>query len=342
GALTSYDILYYPMLVILDRLRADRSLARFTLIVSQLAFAGVVIACHIDALPYAPLYPGRVTPELIHDRGLVVLVLMVSGGIATLSFLLIDLLAGRVQRREAELRQLGLSLAGRVEEQVALLRRSADLRHYLPPGLADAILRGEPDSARHNRRRITVVRVDCPVIADAADETDPEEFAFLLNALYAVIADRAAEQGGVVDRFSTGGAQVLFGALWEGATENSGAVAASMFARSVLSSIAELARRCQSAGIEAVPRGRVAVHQGFATVGSFGSPSRLEFTAVGPVMEATLRLRDLTPIGSIVISAPVETALRNDDPSAPQPVPFGEPVTLPGARHAVRLFQLQV
>lgn len=118
---------------------------------------------------------------------------------------------------------------------------------------------------------------------------------------------------------------MLFGGLWEGSAENSGAVAAVTFARDGLASIAGLARRCQSSGIDVPPRGRVAVHQGFATVGSFGSPSRLESPAVGPVIEAAEQLRELTPVGSMVVSAPVDTALRDDAPDVAQTTPFGEP-----------------
>ena len=65
---------------------------------------------------------------------------------------------------------------------------------------------------------------------------------------------------------------------------------ASPFALASLPEVAELARRCEVAGIEEPPRARAAVHTGFATIGSFGSPSRLEFTAVGPLVEASAAL----------------------------------------------------
>jgi serine/threonine protein kinase/class 3 adenylate cyclase len=336
GSLTSYDILYYPVLVILDRLRENRSLAIFTLVTSVIGFSGAVLLAHFGVVDYGPLYPGRISPELVADTPLVTIVLLVMAGITFLSFLLVDLLARRVQLREAELRTVGLSLAGRVEEQVELLRRSADLRHYLPPALADAILRGDPtDSSKHQRRRVTVVRVDCPVIAGAVDETDPEEFAHLVNQLCARLGDAATQHDGIVERFGGGGVTVLFGALDAGAPEDHARDAVA-FVRSATQAIAGLSLACQSAGIAAPPVARAVLHQGFATVGSFGSPSRLEFTAVGPVMEAAASLLDDTPPGTVIVTQLVEVALRQREPLSPR----GEPVNLPGARHPVRLFTL--
>ncbi|MGZ3440483.1 MAG: serine/threonine-protein kinase, partial [Polyangia bacterium] len=57
GALGSYDILYYPLLIIIDRLREGRSLARLTLVTSLVAFTALAIATHLELVPYAPLYP---------------------------------------------------------------------------------------------------------------------------------------------------------------------------------------------------------------------------------------------------------------------------------------------
>ena len=336
GALTSYDILYYPVLVILDRLRENRSLAIFTYVASVLGFGGAVLASHWELLPYAPLYPGLVSDRLIQDPSLVVVVWLVMSGITFLSLLLVDVLATRVQRREAELRQVGLGLAGRVEEQVQMLRRSADLRRYMPPAVADAILRGEADATRkHGRRRIAVVRVDCPIIAACVDETDPEEFAHLLNELYTRLGDCALEHGGMIDRFGDSGATVLFGAFDEESAEIT-ARSAVAFAQAAITSVPGLALTCRSAGITDPPLARSAVHQGFATVGSFGSPTRLEFTAVGPVLEAAAQLLESATPGQIVVTQPVEVSLGGGANLRP----LGEPVALPGARHPMRLYTL--
>jgi class 3 adenylate cyclase len=260
---------------------------------------------------------------------------MVMSGICFLSLLLVDVLVTRVQRREAELRQVGLGLAGRVEEQVELIKRSADLRRYLPPALADAILRGESDGSSHTRRRVTIVRVDCPAISGAVDETDPEEFAHLLNQLYARLGDLASEHGGLVDRFGHGGATVLFGAM-DGGEPEAQARSAIAFARASAAAIAGLSLACQSAGVVEVPVGRGAVHQGFATVGSFGSPTRLEFTAVGPVADATNVLLDRVAPGQIMLTQSVELSLGGSAALTPLP----EPAMLPGARHPLRLYTL--
>ena len=336
GSVTSYDILYYPMLVILDRLRENRSLAVFTYVASVVGFGAAVLSSHFDLLPYAPLYPGTVALRLVQDPSFEIVVWLVMSGITFLSLLLVDVLVSRVQRREAELRQIGLGLAGRVEDQLQMLRRSSDLRRYMPPAVADAILRGEADATRkHGRLRIAVVRIDCPLVSGSVEETDPEEFAHLLNELYMRLGDRALEHGGMVDRFGNSGATVLFGAFGEASAEVT-ARAAVAFARAAQQSVRDLALTCQSAGIPGAPLARTAIHQGFATVGSFGSPTRLEFTAVGPVTEAAALLLEATTPGVTLVTQPIAVSLGDDHGL----VPVERPIALPGARHPVNLYTL--
>ena len=324
GALGSYDILYYPLLIIIDRLREGRSLARLSISVSLVAFTALAIATHLQLLPYAPLYPHLYDAALVRDRGLVGLVITVVAGTSYLSYLLVDHLAARVLRREAELREIGRGLA----------RQSDDLRRFVEPGLADAILRGDAGALGHQRRRITVVRVDCTAIARAAEEIDPGEFAHLINDFYARVADLAVAHGGTVDRFAGGEVSVLFGALRsDGAADD--ARSAIAFALASLPKVAELARRCEVAGVEEPPRARAAVHTGFATIGSFGSPSRLEFTAVGPLVEASAALLAAAEPATVLTTHATVVLLQ--DRIVAQPI--GERA-LPGARHAVKLYRV--
>jgi class 3 adenylate cyclase len=195
-------------------------------------------------------------------------------------------------------------------------------------------LRGDAKALGHQRRRVTVVRVDCVAIARAAEEIDPDEFAHLINDFYARVADLAVARGGTVDRFAGGEVSVLFGALRsDGASSDAeGAIA---FALSVLPKVAELARRCEVAGVEEPPRARAAVHTGFATVGSFGSPSRLEFTAVGPLVEASAALLAGAEADSVVTTHATVVLLQERLRARP----IGERA-LPGARHAVKLYRV--
>ena len=335
GAFGSYDILYYPLLVILDRIREGRALARLSLICSVAAFTIVALLTHFDVLAYAPLYPNRYDPTLVHDRGLVGLVIIVVTGTTLLSYLLVDHLAARVLRRERELRALGRGLAGRVQEQLELLRRSDDLRRFVEPALADAILRGDAAGALgHQRRRVTIVRLDCPAIAAAAEDIDPAEFAHLLNDFFARMADLAVSLGGTVDRFAGAEISVLFGALRSDGPSVD-ADAAMRFALAGRAAVSELASRCEVAGIEEVPRARAAVHTGFATIGSFGSPSRLEFTAVGPLVAAASALLARAGAGEVLTSHASVVLL----PKTFEVQAIGEH-PLPGARHAVRLYRV--
>jgi class 3 adenylate cyclase len=100
--------------------------------------------------------------------------------------------------------------------------------------------------------------------------------------------------------------------------------------------VSGLSRRCEVAGFEELPRARVAVHTGFATVGTFGSPSRLEFTAVGPLLEATGAL--LAETEPDTVSTTHATLVLIQDRLS---VHLLGDRQLPGARHAVRIYRVE-
>ena len=56
---------------------------------------------------------------------------------------------------------------------------------------------------------------------------------------------------------------------------------------------------------------RMGVSTGYCTVGDFGSPQRLEYTAFGSAMNPAARLQVLAPAGKILISA--ATHAREED-----------------------------
>ena len=57
---------------------------------------------------------------------------------------------------------------------------------------------------------------------------------------------------------------------------------------------------------------RMGVSTGYCTVGDFGSPQRLEYTAFGSAMNPAARLQVLAPAGKILISAATH-ALEEDN-----------------------------
>lgn len=335
GSLSCYDILYYPLLVIIDRCREQRSLARLSLIASCAAYLFLLLLEQTGLAAYAPLYPGRIDPAYYHDRGLLGLCAGVVTGATLISYILIDHLATLVAQREEQLREIGSALAGRVEEQVELLRRSESLRRYVSPQLAESILRGEAASMPgHGRFRISLVRIDCPALAQGAERIDPEEFAHILNQFFADLADLAIAHSGSVIHFGSAEVTVLFGApKSQGPAID--ARAALEFSLEALARIRELSRLCEAAGIEEPPVGRSAVHTGFAAVGNFGSPTRLEYTAVGPLVKAIGHLLVQVTAGTVLCTHATYVLIRD----LATAIPRGES-PLPGAHHAMRLYEI--
>ena len=88
--------------------------------------------------------------------------------------------------------------------------------------------------------------------------------------------------------------------------------------------------------VEEEPTARAAVHTGFATVVSFGSPTRLEYTAVGPMVDATAAMLTAGKPGVLLISHATYVLLRDQVRVEPR----GEKA-LPGVHHEVRLYAVQ-
>src|SRR5262249_40073748 len=121
----------------------------------------------------------------------------------------------------------------------------------------------------------------------------------------------------------------------EGGTAETHAACAVRFARRVLEECIGLRPRFQLAGIDEAPLGRVAIHSGFATIGSFGSPARLEFTAVGPLVEAASVLLAAVQPGSVAVTQPT-MMLLGDQVSGE----LLQEMALPGSRNPVRIHTL--
>lgn len=176
------------------------------------------------------------------------------------------------------------------------------IRRYVPAQLAERILAGDHSTARaHERKKITIVFSDIKDFTKAADELEAEELARILNEYLSEMAAIADRHGATIDKFVGDAILLFFGA--PGATDDKDhALRAVEMALAMQERMAELSRKWFEEGIQTPFQVRIGVNTGSATVGSFGSQGRMDYTAIGNQVNLAARLQTSCEPGRILVS----------------------------------------
>jgi len=236
----------------------------------------------------------------------------ITAPIATLSAFARDLAARRFDRRVSlatgdELESLGEDLsatAAALEESEERIREEhairADLGRYLPAELVEKIAMREQDMALGGRRLpISVLFADVVAFTPLSERLPPEDVVALLNELFTVLTEVVFRHGGTVDKFV--GDAVM--ALWGAPEPREDHARAALRAAEDMLAFVETA----SGGWEARFGVRIdlaiGVHSGEAVVGNVGSERRMEYTAIGDVVNLAARLEAVARPKQILVSA---------------------------------------
>jgi adenylate cyclase len=200
----------------------------------------------------------------------------------------------------AEMARLNRRLESRIEEQMAELVRTGELRRFLPHQVADSLLAGAltPD-ARFERRRVTALFADLVGFTDLSETLEPEELAEVLNAYLREMTAVAISHGGALDSFIGDGLMVIFGAPVPG-DEAECAMAAVRTAIGMRSRMLQLATELGSRGLPGSLQIRVGINTGHCTVGIFGSDVMRAYKAVGFTVNIASRLQSQADPGGIL------------------------------------------
>jgi adenylate cyclase len=305
---------------VLERLKADPEL-RHLPVVMVTAVDDVASAVRCIELGADDYLPKPVDPVLLGAR--------VSAGLSKKR--LHDL-----QRRHVEeVDRLNRRLEARVDEQMAELVRTGELKRFLPHQVAEGLLAGRLTSdGGFERRKLTLLFADMVGFTDLSDTLAPEELSDVLNEYLREMTAVAVEHGGTLDNFIGDGIMVLFGAPTR-VDESTQALSAVRAAFDMRERVEALSAAMRARGIPADLRVRVGVNTGHCTVGVFGSDVLRAYKAVGFEVNVAARLQSDAEPGIPLVGFRTY-ALVKDRVRAEQ----REPLSIKGAARPVEAWNI--
>jgi adenylate cyclase len=234
-----------------------------------------------------------------------------------------------------EVSRLNRQLEARVEEQMAELVRTGELKRFLPHQVAEGLLAGHlSPSEGFERRKLTLLFADMVGFTDLSDTLDPEELSEVLNEYLREMTAVAVAHGGNLDNYIGDGLMVLFGAP-NRAEESVQAWSALRAAFGMRARAEQLTASMRERGIPADLRVRVGINTGHCTVGVFGSDIMRAYKAVGFAVNVAARLQSEAEPGTVLVGFRTY-ALVKDRVRAEQ----REPLKLKGAARPVEAWEI--
>lgn len=199
-----------------------------------------------------------------------------------------------------EVARLNRQLEARVEEQMAELVRTGELKRFLPLQIAEGLMAGQLSPADgFERRKLTLLFADLVGFTDLSDTLEPEELSEVLNEYLREMTAVAVAHGGTLDNYIGDGLMVIFGAPVAD-EEPVQAWAALRAGFGMIARADELSAAIRDRGIPADLRLRVGVNTGHCTVGVFGSDLLRAYKAVGFAVNVAARLQSEADPGTVL------------------------------------------
>lgn len=227
-----------------------------------------------------------------------------------------------VERTGDELDDLARALenmaGGLAEGEREIARRievETTLGRYLPSEVAASIAAGSQElSLVGQRRAVAVLFADVTGFTAFSERAPPEDVVALLGELFTLLAEVVFRHGGMLDKFVGDSMMAIFGATGESdreARQSSALAAAEDMHRFV-----DASRPAWKARYGFDVHLAIGIAGGEALVGNIGTPTRIEFTAIGDTVNVASRLEALARPGQTLVAGyvapdPDELGLRS-------------------------------
>jgi class 3 adenylate cyclase/PAS domain-containing protein len=204
----------------------------------------------------------------------------------------------QLEEQAAQIAEWNARLETRVTEQVAQIGQMSKLTRFLSPKVSDLIMSGDADDPLKTRRReITVVFVDLRGFTGFTETAEPEEVMGVLREYHAELGRAIMAYDGTIEHFAGDGVMILFN---DPVPVDNHELQAIRMALLMRDSVATLSAGWKKRGY-ALGFG-VGIAGGYATIGTIGFEGRLEYGAIGTVINLAARLCGEAKENQILIS----------------------------------------
>jgi class 3 adenylate cyclase/CheY-like chemotaxis protein len=221
------------------------------------------------------------------------------------SLLRIKSLQDEIERQAEELRNWNATLEARVQAALGEIDKLGRLKRFFSAPVAEAIVSaGESDLLAPHRRDICCVFVDLRGFTAFTDNAEPEEVMSVLGEFHAAMGALITQYEGTVPHFAGDGILIFFNdpLPMPDACERAASMSLAMQAR-----FAPLSQRWHAIGYD-LQLG-IGIARGFATLGAVGYEGRVDYSAIGSVVNLAARLCSEAQGGQILIDRRANASL---------------------------------
>ena len=233
-----------------------------------------------------------------------------------------------------DLSTLNADLEKKVSDQLDQLHRAEQLRRYLAPQVADAVLEGDATvSLMSTRRNLTILFANIRGFTSMSERMEPEELIDGLNQHFTVMTDVVFRHGGTLDKYIGDGVLAFFGdpILFDDHAERAVATALEMRQR-----LRSIRTKWTLQGDEELNVG-IGISTGYVTVGNIGSTTRTEYTVIGNHVRLAAHLAQIAGPDQILVSD--QTLAAPEVRERVHAISL-EAITLEGFRQPVNIFEI--
>jgi class 3 adenylate cyclase len=250
----------------------------------------------------------------------------------TRSLLRIRQLHATIEDQTQKLAEWNRRLEQRVQEQLEELQRTARLKRFFSPQLAEAILSGDAeDPLKPHRSKLTVTFLDLRGFTAFAETEEPEEMMAVLREFHDEMGRLIMKHEGTLERFTGDGMMIFFNDPVPVPNPEERAVRMALEMRE---SITDLKKSWDKRDYELGVG--IGIANGYATIGAVGFDGRSDYAAIGTVTNLAARLCGEAGHGQIVVSQRLFNAVEELFDSEP----VGE-LELKGFRRPITAFNVR-
>ncbi|MGH2681404.1 MAG: adenylate/guanylate cyclase domain-containing protein [Actinomycetota bacterium] len=206
---------------------------------------------------------------------------------------------GQLAKMYKDLEDLNENLEHTVEEQLAKLRQAEQLRRYLAPQVADAVLSGGGSvTLSSTRRNLSILVATIRGFASLSERLEPEELIDGVNKHFSLMTDVVFRHGGTMDKYVGDGILSFFG---DPIPFDDHAERAVVSALEMRQQLRDLRSKWPLQRDEELNVG-IGISTGYVTVGNIGSDTRTEYTVIGNHVNLASRLAQVAGPDQILVS----------------------------------------